>query len=73
MGQQQQNKISGDIFTQDGIVAVGRTFVAITERTIRSRSSSSSSSRLFLNEESSQHKYLAFSLNYSSNCDYNNR
>lgn len=71
MGQQQQNKISGDIFTQDGIVAAGRTFVATTERTIRGRSSSSS--RLFLNEESSQHKYLAFSLNYSSNCDYNNR
>lgn len=66
MGQQQRNQItvqiSGDIFTQDGIVAAGRTFVAITER-----------NWFFLNEESSQHKYLAFSLNYSSNCDYNNR
>lgn len=68
MGQQQNQssvvQISGDIFTpQDGIVAAGRTSVAVTERT----------SRFFLNEESSQHKYLAFSLNYSSNCDYNNR
>lgn len=56
MGQQQQNQISGDILTQDGIVVVA----AVTDR-----------SRFFLNEESSQHKYLAFSLNYSSN--YNNR
>lgn len=58
MGQQQQNQISGDILTQDGIVVVA----AVTDR-----------SRFFLTEESSQHKYLAFSLNYSSNCDYNNR
>lgn len=56
MGQQQQNQISGDILTQDGIVVIA----AVTDR-----------SRFFLNEESSQHKYLAFSLNYSSN--YNNR
>lgn len=59
--QQQQNQISGDIFTQDGIVVAERTFVAATDQTRRS------SSR-FLNEESSQHKYLAFPQNY-----YNNR
>lgn len=71
MGQPQNQigvQISGAIFSQDGIVAAGRTVVAITDRT-----SSSSCSRFLFNEESIQHKYLAFSLNYSSNCDYNNR
>lgn len=67
--QQQQRKqiIFGDIFDDDDEDEVnGRTtFVANPAR--------NSCRRRFLNEESSQRKYLAFSLNYSSNCDYNNR
>lgn len=73
MGQQEEQQrkqiIFGDIFDDDDEDEVnGRTtFVADPAR--------SSCRRRFLNEESSngQRKYLAFSLNYSSNCDYNNR
>lgn len=61
--QQQQHCIFGDIFDDDVNVAGRTTFVAAADQ----------SRRRFLNEESSQRKYLAFSLNYSSNCDYNNR
>lgn len=69
MGQQQQRKqiIFGDIFDdEDKVDVAGRstTFAAVADQ-IRKR---------LLNEESSsQRRYLAFSLNYSLNCDYNNR
>lgn len=65
MGQQQQQKqIIFDDDDEDKVNGSGTSFEAVAAHT----------RRRFLNEESgSQRKYLAFSLNNSSNCDYNNR
>lgn len=65
MGQQQQQKqIIFDDDDEDKVNGSGTSFEAVADHT----------RRRFLNEESgSQRKYLAFSLNNSSNCDYNNR
>lgn len=63
MGQQKQRK---QIIFDDEDEVNGRStsFEVVTDQT----------RRRFLNEESSsQRKYLAFSLNNSFNCDYNNR
>lgn len=71
MGQQEQQQrqqiIFGDIFDgEDEASDVAGRSTTVADRI--------SNRRRFLNEESSgQRKYLAFSLNYSSNCDYNNR
>lgn len=62
--QQQQKQIIFDDDDEDKVNGSGTSFEAVADHT-RRRS---------LNEESgSQRKYLAFSLNNSSNCDYNNR
>lgn len=68
MGQQQQQKqrkqIIFDDDDEDKVNGSGTSFEAVADHT----------RRRFLNEESgSKRKYLAFSLNNSSNCDYNNR
>lgn len=67
MGQQQQQQQKQIIFDdddEDKVNGSGTSFEAVADHT----------RRRFLNEESgSQRKYLAFSLNNSSNCDYNNR
>lgn len=67
MGQQQQKQKQRKqiIFDdEDKVNGSGTSFEAVGDHT----------RRRFLNEESgSQRKYLAFSLNNSSNCDYNNR
>lgn len=62
--QQQQKQIIFDDDDEDKVNGSGTSFEAVADHT----------RRRFLNEESgSQRKYLAFSLNNSSNCDYNNR
>lgn len=66
MGQQQQQQQRKQIIfdDEDKVNGSGTSFEAVADHT----------RRRFLNEESgSQRKYLAFSLNNSSNCDYNNR
>lgn len=66
MGQQQQQKQRKQIIfdDEDKVNGSGTSFEAVADHT----------RRRFLNEESgNQRKYLAFSLNNSSNCDYNNR
>lgn len=62
MGQQQQFKKI--IFDEDEVNGRSTSFEVVADQT----------RRRFLNEESSsQRKYLAYSLNNSFNCDYNNR
>lgn len=58
-----QRQIVGDIFAAAGQKKRQPTFAVATDQRNR-----------FLDEETNHRfKYLAFSLNFSSNCDYNNR
>lgn len=68
MGQQQQQQqrkqIIFDDDDEDKVNGSGTSFEAVADHTRR---------RSLHEESGSQRKYLAFSLNNSSNCDYNNR
>lgn len=63
----------GQIVSGDDVVVTGKEPLSPKSKVLLIGISTSDRNRLFDEETNQYYKYLAFSLNFSSNCDYNNR